>query len=194
MATFKRNKRSIVWKHFDFERKKRQSICKHCGKSFVCYGGTSNLHTHFKSAHPSVWPTADSGDEEDKTPVGTESIEFFYVIDSKSWRVCSNAKSEAMTNLVVDWISENSRPISILEDTGLKWMFAYMEPGYWIPSRTQVTSMVKKHHMYGKKKLCSVLHKEARFVAITTGLLRLLNHSIRILHILLMTTGAYRVM
>ena len=43
-----------------------------------------------------------------------------------------------------------------------------MEPGYRIPSRTQVTSMVKKRHMYGKKNLCNVLQKEARFVAITT--------------------------
>ena len=47
-------------------------------------------------------------------------------------------------------------------------MFAYMKPGYQIPSRTQVTSMVKKHQTYGKKNLCNVLQKEARFVAITT--------------------------
>ena len=76
-ATFKRNKRSVVWKHFDVEKKKRQSICKHCGKSFVYYRGTSNLRTHLKSMHPNMWPTPNSGDEEDKTPVGTKSIEFF---------------------------------------------------------------------------------------------------------------------
>ena len=77
MTTFKCNKRSVVWKHFDFEKKKRQSIGKHCGKSFVYYGGTSNLRAHLKSAHPSMWPTPNSGDEEDKTPVGTKSIELF---------------------------------------------------------------------------------------------------------------------
>ena len=47
-------------------------------------------------------------------------------------------------------------------------MFAYIEPGYWIPSRTQITSMVKKRHGSGKKKLCNVLQKEARFVTVTT--------------------------
>ena len=47
-------------------------------------------------------------------------------------------------------------------------MFAYIEPGYWMPSRTQVTSMVKKRHTSGKKKLCNVLQKETRFVAVTT--------------------------
>ena len=71
-ATFKCNKCSIVWKYFDSEKKKRQSICKHYGKSFVYYGGTSNLRTHLKSANPSVWSTPDSGDEEDKTPTGTK--------------------------------------------------------------------------------------------------------------------------
>ena len=54
-----------------------------------------------------MWLTANSGDEEDKTPAGTRSFEFFYTTE-KSQRVCSNAKSEAITNLVVHWISENS--------------------------------------------------------------------------------------
>ena len=66
------------------------------------YGGTSNLRTHLKNVHPSVWPTTKSGDEEDKTPAGTKSIEFFYTTDNKSRRVCSNAKSEAISNLVVN--------------------------------------------------------------------------------------------
>ena len=47
-------------------------------------------------------------------------------------------------------------------------MFAYVEPGNWIPSWIQVTSMVKKQHMSGKKKLCDVLRKETCFVAVTT--------------------------
>ena len=87
-----------MWNHF--ERKKKHLICKHCSKSFAYYGGTRNLRTHLKNAHPSMWPTADNGDE-DKTPAGTKAIEFFYATE-KSQRVCSNAKSEAITNLVVD--------------------------------------------------------------------------------------------
>ena len=74
-------------------------------------------------------------------------------------------------------------------------MFAYIEPGYRIPSRTQVTSMVKKRHTSGKKKLCDVLQKEARFVAVTTDAWtsKAVNHLLCILHILLMEIGAYRV-
>ena len=78
---FKHQKRSNMWNHF--ERKKKHSICKHYGKSFAYYRGTSNLRTHLKNAHPSVWPTADSGDEEGKTPDGTRSIKFFLLQRSR---------------------------------------------------------------------------------------------------------------
>ena len=57
--------------------------------------------------------------------------------------------------------------------------------------------MVKKCHTSGKKNLYNVLQKETYFMAVTTympGLLSLLNHLSCRLHILLMTTGAYRVM
>ena len=72
---FMHQKRSIMWNHF--ERKKKHSICTHCGKSFAYYRGTSNLCSHLKNAHPSVWSTANSEDEEGKTPDGTKSIKFF---------------------------------------------------------------------------------------------------------------------
>ena len=81
---FKHNKSSVMWKHFYFERKEKQWICKYCGKSFVYYGGTSNLCSHLKNMHLSVWPTTKTGEEEDKTPAGTKSIEFFYATDIKS--------------------------------------------------------------------------------------------------------------
>ena len=83
------------------------------------YGGTSNLSTHLKKAHPNVWPTADSAKEEDKTPAEAKLVKFFYAT-GKSRRICSNAKSKAITNLVIDWILENSQLISTVGDTGLK--------------------------------------------------------------------------
>ena len=84
------------------------------------YGGTSNLSTHLKKAHRSAWPTADSTEEEeDKTPAEAKLVKFFYAT-GKSQRICSNAKSKAITNLVIDWILENSQLISIVGDTGLK--------------------------------------------------------------------------
>ena len=69
---------------------------------------------------------------------------------------------------MVDWISANSRPISVVEDAGLQQLFQYVEPAYRLPSRTQVASIVKKRHSSGKKNLTTLVEKEASFAAITT--------------------------
>ena len=145
---FCRKQRSVVWKHF--ERNKKHSICKLCGKTFAYHGGTSNLRSHLKNAHQSLWPASDEDDTE-RTSARTKLIDTYVVSDSR--KVCSSARSEAITSLVVDWISANSRPISVVEDTGLKQLFGYIEPAYSLPSRTHVTSIVKKRHASGKRSL-----------------------------------------
>ena len=38
-----------------------------------------------------------------------------------------------------------------------------IEPAYSLPSRTQVTSIVKKRHESGKKSLTTLVEKETRF-------------------------------
>ena len=160
---FCRKQRSVVWKHF--ERKKKHSVCKLCGKTFAYHGGTSNLRSHLKNAHQSLWPASDEDDTE-RTSARTKLIDTYVVSDSR--KVCSSARSEAITSLVVDWISANSRPISVVEDMGLKQLFGYIEPAYSLPSRTHVTSIVKKRHANGKRSLTTLMEKETRFAAITT--------------------------
>ena len=66
-----------------------------------------------------MWPTTDSAKEEDKTPAGAKLIKLYYTTGTLQ-RICSNAKSKAITNLVIDWILENSQLISIVGDTALK--------------------------------------------------------------------------
>lgn len=55
----------VVWEHL--KKKKRHCVCKHCGKTFVYHGGTSNLYSHLKNAHRNLWLTSD-GDEEPQKP------------------------------------------------------------------------------------------------------------------------------
>ena len=107
----------------------------------MCHRGTSNLHSHLKSAHQSLCPASDEDEDTERTIVNTKHIDMY--VGSDLQRVCSSVRSEAITNLVVDWISANSCPISIVEDTGLKQLFGYIEPAYSLPSHTQVTSIVK---------------------------------------------------
>ena len=98
-----------------------------------------------------LWPASDEDETTERTTASTKRIDTYVVSDLR--KVCSSARSEAITSLVVDWISANSRLISVVEDTGLKQLFGYIEPAYSLPSRTQVTSIVKKRHASGKKRL-----------------------------------------
>ena len=134
-----------MWKHFN-----RKKVCKHCGKRFAYHGGTSNLLSHLKNAHQNLWPTSDKDKDTERTTVSsTKHIDTYVVSDLQ--KVFSNARSKAITNLVVNWISANSRPINIVEDTGLQQLSEYIEPAY---SVLQVTSIVKKRYTSDKKVSC----------------------------------------
>ena len=159
---FKRKHRSVVWNHFT--RRKKTSTCNHCGKTFTYLGETNNLRSHLKASHSVSWTASLSGDEDDDagmTVVGTKLIDSY--IESDSRKVCSNARAGVITNLLVDWISVNSRSISVVEDAGLQQLFEYLEPAYSLPSCTQVASIVKNvmpmvkkvYHLYWRKKPAS---------------------------------------
>ena len=107
------------------------------------HGGMSNLRSHLKALHATLWTVSLSDEDEDGeiTIAGTKCIDAYVVSDSR--KVFSSARADVITNLVVDWISANSHLISFVEDTGLQQLFAYMEPAYSLPSRTRVASIVK---------------------------------------------------
>ena len=155
---FQRKQCSVMWKYF--VRKKKHSVCKHCGKTFMYHGGTSNLRSHLKALHSTLWTASLSDEDEDGeiTIAGTKRIDAYVVSNSR--KVCSSTRAEVITNLVVDWISANSRPISIVEDTGLQQLFVHMEPAYSLPSCTYVASIVKKCHTNAKKSLTTLLEKK----------------------------------
>ena len=41
----------------------------------------------------------------------------------------------------------------VIEDQGFLKMLAYLEPGYKVPSRKHITSIMQQKHEFGKKKL-----------------------------------------
>ena len=146
---FQQKQSSVVWRHL--VRKKKHSVCKHCGKTFMYHGGTSNLRSHLKALHSTLWTASLSDEDEDGeiTIAGTKRIDAYVVSNLR--KVCSSARVEVITNLVVDRISANSRPISVVEDTGLQQLFAYVEPVYSLSSHTHVASIVKNAILMQRK-------------------------------------------
>ena len=110
-APFQRSQRSIAWDHY--ERSTKSATCKLCRKSFAYHGGTSNLRAHLKSAHRNVWSGPIDEDDRKPTIAGTKRIDSFGV--SRSTKTSTGPKAEAITELIMDWLCENSCGLVVRE-------------------------------------------------------------------------------
>ena len=91
-----------------------------------------------------------------------------FVVSSPHAVPCFAAKSAQVRDLLVDWCVTDMRPLSIVNDAGLKRIFSLLLPGYTIPSGTHIASLVKKRHKSGRQELSQLFKREAKFVALTT--------------------------
>ena len=158
----KRNSRSGVWTHFTkVGGKEDEVVCSICKKALSYNGATtSNLHAHLKKYHLSVL----SSSSEKKPAAQTTMTDF---AAKRAIKSCGAAQSEAITSLLIGWVTTNMRPLSVLNDSGLQSLLQHLEPGYTVPSRTYVSTAIGKRHNEGKSELCALL-KEVPAVAITT--------------------------
>ena len=100
------------------------------------------------------------------TAAGTKPITSFGVNHSR--RECSGAKASQITELIADWLTENMRPLSVIGDSGFKRLLQFLEPGFVVPSRTHLTSLIKARYGKAKAELRDVFKREAKTVAITS--------------------------
>ena len=156
----KRAKRSVVWETFE-EPKNNAVVCTICQKKFAYTGGTTNLREHLKRFHPRVIG------ELTPDPIVYKPITEFLVSSPAASKTCSAATSTQITELLVDWISRDLRPLNILNDSGLQTLMEFIVPGYSIPSRTHVAKLVQRRHTEGKKQLKEVM-KSAPWIGLTT--------------------------
>ena len=56
---------------------------------------------------------------------------------------CSVAKSNQISELIVDWIANDLRPLSIVNDDGFRNLVKFLEPSFSIPSRKTIAKMVQ---------------------------------------------------
>ena len=59
------------------------------------------------------------------------------------------------------------RPLSIINDAGFVKLLQFLEPGYQVPSRTNLAGVLKKRHKASQGELTCIL-QETRGLALTT--------------------------
>jgi len=92
----------------------------------------------------------------------------FVVAKPKPIAVCPAPKARQLTELLTHWTWLDIRPISIVNDRGLKNFVAFLEPGYTMPSHTHVAHKLRLKHSEGGAQLQRIIAKEADSVSLTT--------------------------
>ena len=178
-STFTRRPRSGVWAYFEHGNEKHS--CKLCSKTYSKQSGTSNLLAHLKSAHPAKYAElhpaasasespADSASGVQEKPLAKSNLSSWIVSTATpQTRPCSSGRSEQLTELLLDWIVDSVRPLSVVSDDGFIRVMKFTEPSYTVPSRTHVTSLLKKRHQKGVTELTAMLEQQGNCgVALTT--------------------------
>ena len=178
-STFTRRPRSGVWAYFEHGNEKHS--CKLCSKTYSKQSGTSNLLSHLKSAHPAKYAElhpaasasespADSASGVQEKPLAKSNLSSWIVSTATpQTRPCSSGRSEQLTELLLDWIVDSVRPLSVVSDDGFIRVMKFTEPSYTVPSRTHVTSLLKKRHQKGVTELTAMLEQQGNCgVALTT--------------------------
>eukprot|EP00117_Sycon_ciliatum_P006073 scpid76706/ scgid9762/ Zinc finger BED domain-containing protein 1; Putative Ac-like transposable element; dREF homolog len=169
-------KRSPAWAYF--EEADSVARCNSCSREFVRQSGTTNLFQHLISAHkdqyaaavgkgPATQSTATttactsnverSGSA--MTSAGTKPVTSFFGTDNL--RTCDSRRSGMLTESIIDWIVDSSRPFSIVEDRGLIDLLKLTEPEFKVPSRTHFASLINKRHMLCIQELKTMLSTDA---------------------------------
>ena len=141
--------------------KKGKATCKLCPKVFTFNGSTPTIY--IRSAHDKIMA--------ESTPVGGRGVSFqvpgntLSAAESKGLlgyftkAKCSNERTSQISQLLADWCIRNVRPMSIVEDTGLRDVFRFVEPGFVVLSCTHLTYLVKLKYVImmerTKDLLCS---------------------------------------
>ena len=113
-------------------------------------GTTSNLRNHLDRAHPAEWSkvrTAISGKNDHSEGTKKHGAIDVYL---KQMNV-SSTRAGALTDAIVDFVALDLRPISVVNGFGFRRMLYKLEPGYRVPSRTLVASLLRKEkHVEGQ--------------------------------------------
>ena len=99
----KKKPRSDVWEHYKIVEGQKKVLCMLCNprKEISYHGGTGNLRDHLTSQHLSVYKS-------DKAKQ-TSLLEF-----SKRFR-CSEARTKEITDLIVNMVILDMRPLHVVK-------------------------------------------------------------------------------
>ena len=146
--------RSDVWKYISKDSSSASATCTLCEKVLAYRGGTSNLRDHLQRSHPREYH------HKDKQQSTLDLIV----------KKCSDARAKVISELLVDLVALDVRPVRFVEGEGFCRLLRFIEPGYRIPSCKHITNLLQTKHLKGKQLLKEKLRREVSALALTTDI------------------------
>ena len=161
MVSKSRPLRSPVWEFFEIvsEKKVRCKLCvPPATTTLAYYGGTTSMLSHLSSHHPDKYDESSKGS-------GSQCELDSFVCAKK----CPAECAEEITRRIAEMVARDLRPIIIVEGVGFKHLLSYVEPGYHVPSHTQVATVCRRLYNVQKERLKEEI-ADCSHVALTTDI------------------------
>ena len=140
---------------------KSKAICTLCKAELKYHRSTSSLSYHLRANHSTV----------NVTQVDASGLRQSTILESASCRPVDETKSQKMTTALAKWVLTTCRPVSIVEDSGLKdygWhVLTHIHMAYTLPSRGTVVSRI--HSLYDMEKAAKLELLQSAYAASLTG-------------------------
>ncbi|XP_019750074.1 uncharacterized protein LOC109530642 isoform X1 [Hippocampus comes] len=118
-----------------------KAFCRHCNFGFCYHRSTSSLKYHLHAKHR-VDVSSSFNERKDQfrrclTP-----------LNARSGTTAENQRQEEITNAIAKWLAADCRPVSVVDDVGLRNLFriATNDRRYVIPSRCIITRRLHELH------------------------------------------------
>ena len=117
---------------------------------------TSPLRAHLIRMHSSTPATASSDERNARKAVGKGgAAQLMHQLLGQ--RVISARRRSEIIGHVVSWCTGSLHPLSIVSNPGLVRLVQCLEPGYKMPSRTNIAALIRRKHELLQRDLVAVL-------------------------------------
>ena len=72
---------------------------------------------------------------------------------------CLPGRAAHTDGLIAEWCARSIRPVSIVNDSGFHTLLKFLEPGYALPCRKTISSILSRKHALGIEELRCILQK-----------------------------------
>ncbi|KAJ8364707.1 hypothetical protein SKAU_G00135380 [Synaphobranchus kaupii] len=155
---------SFVWKYFTEDNTNSTVECQLCMTILKYNKNTSAMLNHLKMKHPlsTASTSSNASTNEQRTTQRQTSINDF------SKRPVTDKRRQQITDLLVNFVVKDIRPLSALSGGGFRDIINFFEPGYTIPSHATLWKTLT--HQYSTVRANIAKEMKDKSVSLTTDL------------------------